>query len=44
MNRVNVILGDEDMERAERLGGGSISAGLRIALELAEKAKRKARG
>lgn len=41
MNRVNVNLAEEDMKKAKRLGGGSISAGLRIALELAAKAKKE---
>jgi len=33
LDRVNVMLSDRDMKGAEALGGGSISAGLRIALE-----------
>jgi hypothetical protein len=41
MKRVNVMLSAEDRRLARRLGGGSISAGLRIALkQLAAKVKR----
>jgi hypothetical protein len=32
MKRVNVVLSDEDLERAARTGGGNVSHGIRLAL------------
>lgn len=43
LNRVNVMLSDEDMKRVRSLGNGSISAGLRTALGCANAYGRKPR-
>jgi len=33
MNRVNVMLTDEDLERANKIGKGNVSHGIRLALK-----------
>jgi len=35
MKRVNIILSDKDLERANKIGEGNVSAGIRLALERA---------
>ena len=43
MKRVNVMLSDQDLKRANSIGGGNVSLGLRLALEWAEQKKAKAK-
>jgi len=40
MKRVNIILSDADLERADLIGDGNVSAGIRLALKESAAKKR----
>jgi hypothetical protein len=44
MNRVNVMLTDEDLERANKIGKGNVSHGIRLALQRATHRKKAKNG
>jgi len=41
MNRVNVMLTDKDLQRANKIGKGNVSRGIRLALQRAARQTKK---